>query len=178
MNSPSQVWSPSVIKSGGGTRWFRNSLVNPFVRLILRSRFHALLSQSLLLITIRGRQSERAYTFPVQYVRTGATVTLVVGEPEQKQWWRNLRGGAPVQLLLGGQTLAGEAEVWMGEQEPARVICALVPYLERFPALARLHHLYPTASGGFHLDELQAVAKTLVMVHVQLMGDGQLTENA
>jgi hypothetical protein len=76
--------------------WFMNKFVNPLVRLILRSPLHGLMDGSLLLIIYRGRKSGKDYTLPVQYARDGSTIYIVPGMPEKKTWWRNLRGGAPV----------------------------------------------------------------------------------
>jgi hypothetical protein len=47
-------------------RWtIVNRTGNQAVRLLLRSPFHPLLSRGLLLITVTGRRSGRAFTFPV-----------------------------------------------------------------------------------------------------------------
>lgn len=46
-----------------------------------------------------GRRSGREYTFPVGYRQTGDRVTIGVGWPERKLWWRNLRGGAAVSYV-------------------------------------------------------------------------------
>lgn len=73
-----------------------NRTVNPLVRAILRSPAHGLLSRRVMLITVTGRRSGRSFTFPVQYRREGTRITIGVGAPERKRWWRNLRGGAPV----------------------------------------------------------------------------------
>jgi hypothetical protein len=77
--------------------WFMNHLVNPIVRLILRSPVHRLLSGSIALITYRGRKSGKTYTLQAQYVQADGLIYILPGAPEQKTWWRNLRGGAPVQ---------------------------------------------------------------------------------
>ena len=76
--------------------------VNPAVKAILRSRAHRILSSRLALITFTGRRSGRRYTLPVSYRRTDGTVTIGVGAPERKQWWRNLRAGGSVRLRLQG----------------------------------------------------------------------------
>jgi hypothetical protein len=87
-----------------------NRAGNPFVRLVLRSPLHPLLSGRLTVITVTGRRSGRRYTFPVGYERDGDAVTITVGWPQRKRWWRNLRGGgAPVRLRLGGEERTGHA---------------------------------------------------------------------
>ena len=82
--------------------------INPFVAALLRSPVHRLLSGQVLLLTVTGRRSGRAYTFPVGYVREGDTLTILSG---RHTWWKNLRGGAPVAVLLAGRQRTGRAEV-------------------------------------------------------------------
>lgn len=77
-------------------------LVNPAVKAILRSRAHRILSSRLAVITFTGRRSGRRYSLPISYRQTDGTVTIGVGAPERKQWWRNLRSAGPVRLRLRG----------------------------------------------------------------------------
>lgn len=87
-----------------------NRTVNPVVRLVLRSPLHRALSGRLALITVTGRSSGNGYTIPVGYRRVDGRVEIVVGWPERKRWWRNLRGGAPVRIRLGSTEHSGWAE--------------------------------------------------------------------
>ncbi len=64
--------------------------MNPFVRLLLRSPLHAVLSDTLLLLTYTGRTSGRRYTIPMAYSRVGDVITVFT----LHTWWKNLRGGA------------------------------------------------------------------------------------
>ena len=87
-----------------------NRTGNPALALLLRSPLHRLASRQLALITVTGRRSGRAYTFPVAYSDDGDVVTIGVGWPERKRWWRNLRGdGALVRLRLRGAERTGHA---------------------------------------------------------------------
>ena len=88
-----------------------NRTVNPALRGILRSPLHRLTSGRLALITYTGRKSREEYTIPVLYRDKGEEVTIAVGWPERKVWWRNLTGeGGPVRLVVRGQELRGHAE--------------------------------------------------------------------
>ena len=146
--------------------WFMNHLVNPIVRFILRSPLHRLFSGSILLITYQGRKSKKTYTLPVQYAQADKMVYIVPGAPEQKTWWRNLRGGAPVQLRLCGQDLNARAEVLMGEANRAAIANALGDYLKRFPAAARIHHVRRAPDDSFDIADLQAAAMQTIVVRV------------
>ena len=79
-----------------------NRTVNPALRVILRSPLHRLTSGRLALITYAGRKSREEYTIPVLYRDKGEEVTIAVGWPERKVWWRNLTGeGGSVQVQHG-----------------------------------------------------------------------------
>jgi hypothetical protein len=95
-----------------------NRTVNPALRLLLRSPLHPLASGRLALITYTGRRSGRQYTIPVLYRDKGNEVTIAVGWPERKVWWRNLTGdGGSVRLVVRGRELRGHA---VATKEPGR----------------------------------------------------------
>jgi deazaflavin-dependent oxidoreductase (nitroreductase family) len=104
-----------------------NRTGNPVVRGVLRSPAHRLLSGNLALITVTGRRSGRVYTFPVAYRREGDVATIVVGWPERKRWWRNLREPASVSLRLAGHTRTGRARAIGDEDTGVRVEVRLDP---------------------------------------------------
>lgn len=87
---------------------------NWFVRLVLRSPLHGMMSGFLMLLTYRGRLSGASYTVPVGYHDDGDGITVLVGRAGDKTWWRNLRGGAPVSLRLRGAAVPGTAAVVEG----------------------------------------------------------------
>jgi deazaflavin-dependent oxidoreductase (nitroreductase family) len=87
-----------------------NRTTNPLVRAVLSSPLHPLLSRGLALITVTGRRSGRRFTFPVGYRQDGDRVTISVGWPERKHWWRNLTDGARVDMRIRGQHRVGQAK--------------------------------------------------------------------
>ena len=148
--------------------WFMNKIVNPVVRLILRSRLHKMMSASLLIITCCGRKSGRAYSLPVQYAQAGNIIYIVPGWPEQKTWWRNLKEAASVQLILRGQAIAGNARVLKADTDADAIVAGFDLYLRRFPAAAKVHQLLPAADGSFKAEELRRAALQAVIIHVEL----------
>jgi hypothetical protein len=87
-----------------------NRTVNPVLRAVLRSPLHKLASGRFALITYAGRRSGHRYTIPVLYRDKGDEVTIAVGWPDRKVWWRNLTGeGGPVRLIVQGRELRGHA---------------------------------------------------------------------
>jgi hypothetical protein len=101
---------------------FFNRFGNPGIRLLLNSPLHAPLSRQLALIAVTGRRSGRTFTFPVGYRRAGNVVTIGVGWPGRKLWWRNvLAPGAPVQMRIRGKDYSGHAVARGDEQRGVTV---------------------------------------------------------
>lgn len=101
-------------------------LINPLISLILRSPLHGLLSEHVLLVSVRGRRTGRRYTTPVGYERVNDT--LYVTSQTDRTWWKNLRGGAEVALRLRGDRRDGRAEVI---EDDAAVADYVYGFLER-----------------------------------------------
>lgn len=109
-------------------------LYNPFVVALLRSPLHGIMSGSTMLITYRGRRSGNEHTTPVNYVRDGDTLPVV--SSRDHAWWKNLRGGAPVTVRVGGRELSGVGEEAF-EGEAAIEEGGLLTVLRRVPAYRR-----------------------------------------
>ncbi|MEO6890310.1 MAG: nitroreductase/quinone reductase family protein, partial [Ktedonobacteraceae bacterium] len=82
-------------------------LANGLATIILRSPWHRMRSERLLLLTFTGRKTGKEFTTPLRYVQEGETLRLIVVYP----WWRNLVGEAPVRVLLRGHMHTGTTEV-------------------------------------------------------------------
>jgi hypothetical protein len=87
-----------------------NRTANRSVALLLRSPLHRLVSGRLALLTVTGRRTGKRHTLPVMYTREGSRLTVPVMWPERKLWWRNLRGGAEVEVRVRGGDLHGRGE--------------------------------------------------------------------
>jgi len=112
---------------GHGRFAFFNRTANPLVKALLRSPLHPVASGRMALISVTGRRSGRSYTFPVGYEREGDRVTIGVGWPERKVWWRNLVQPAPVRLRIRGEELTGTAVARGDESSGVRVEVDLDP---------------------------------------------------
>ena len=90
---------------------------NPMLKWLLRSPWHATASHEVLLITVIGRKTGKQYTTPVNYVRDGDVLSVL--SHVHRTWWRNLRGGAPVKIVLQGKTIKTMATAY---EDPKEVI--------------------------------------------------------
>jgi deazaflavin-dependent oxidoreductase (nitroreductase family) len=104
-----------------------NKLNNPFMKWLLRSPLHGIVSRSFMLITFTGRKSGRVYTTPVQYAQDGNRLYVVTSEGYT--WWKNLRGGAAVQVCLRGRSLHGQASATTDAQVIGALLSTIYPGL-------------------------------------------------
>jgi deazaflavin-dependent oxidoreductase (nitroreductase family) len=148
--------------------WFMNKIVNPFIKLILRSPLHGWMSAAVLLITYRGRKSGKEYTLPVQYVQDGNNVYIVPGYAEKKTWWRNLKGGADMQITLKGQTKPGRGILLERDADAEEIAKTLRLYIQCFPPAAKMHNVRIEADGQPNANDLGKAAKDILMVRVAL----------
>lgn len=136
--------------------------VNPFVRLLLRSPLHFVLSDTLMLLTYTGRKSGKRYTIPVAYDSEGDIVRVFT----YHAWWKNLRGGAPVQLEIKRVRRNGMAEAISGDA-PATTAQFLAS-LRRHPRLARGYNVPLDGDGQPDVETARQAAQRLMMVRIRL----------
>ena len=98
---------------------------------MLQSPLHGLLSNNVMLVTYEGWKSHRLFTVAVNYVRDDYILSVI--SFRHRNWWRSLRGGAPVTVRLKRQTLDGRGIVIDDCHE---VAAALMAYLQRKPRYA------------------------------------------
>jgi deazaflavin-dependent oxidoreductase (nitroreductase family) len=87
---------------------------NDFMAWVLRSPFHGMLSNGMMLITITGRKTGKTYTTPVGYYVEGEYLWVVTSR--ERKWWKNLQGGAQVNLLLKRKPVNGIADIELDEK--------------------------------------------------------------
>jgi len=143
--------------------WFRNRLVNPVVRLLLRSPLHPLLSGSLVILSYPGRKSGHWRSLPCMYACDGQHLYVVPGQPGRKVWWRNLRQPSRVRLRLQGRDREGTATA---SSDPEAVAAGLRHYLARYPKAARSLGVRVDANGTPHGTTTAAHPLVVVSVHL------------
>ena len=137
--------------------------INYFMRILLRSPIHGLVSKNLMLITFRGRKSGKQYCTPVRYIRVDDTIQCF--SSAQPRWWRNLRGGADVTLRLQGKDQHYHATVI--ENDPEKTREALVYYLGLFPQDAVYHDIRLTRGKGLEPVDLDRASRHSAVIEAR-----------
>ena len=138
--------------------WF-----NPMMIWLLKSPLHGMISKGVMLVTVTGRKSGRAISTPTNYLRDGNTLWVISWR--ERTWWRNLRGGANVRVLLAGKGLEGRGEVIEDEEKVAQ---SLFEYYRRVPKVARYVGIGLDAAGLPLSVDCEHAAQKMVMVRIEL----------
>ena len=105
---------------------------NDFMTWVLRSPLHGMLSNGMMLITIKGRKTGKTYTNPVGYYVENDYLWVITSR--ERTWWKNLQGGARVGMLLKRKPVQGTADVELDEKS---VEARMYEYLRHVPQAAR-----------------------------------------
>lgn len=136
---------------------------DPMMIWLLRSPFHGMVSQGMMLVSLTGRKSGRLITTPTNYLRDGNTLWVVSWR--ERKWWRNLRGGAQVRVLLVGKSVEGRGEVIEEEKEAAR---CLFDYYRKVPQNAKYVQISLDAAGLPALVDCERAAEKMVMIRIEV----------
>ncbi|HEX2141180.1 MAG TPA: nitroreductase/quinone reductase family protein [Candidatus Limnocylindria bacterium] len=136
---------------------------NFFPNLILRSPLHPVLSGKYTIIEFTGRKSGRKYSTPVAYVKEGERILMTTDSP----WWRNMSGGAPVKVWVGGRRREGTATAVTDPERSAAILRMLVDAIPSYAGPAEL-----AREGGRVSDAeiARAVAEGRVAIEVDVEG--------
>lgn len=146
-------------------------IINPCMRILLRSPLHFILSGNVMLIAFRGRKSGRQLVTPVRYAREGNRVICFTGEANK--WWHNFKEAADVQLTMKGSTVTARAQSFLhplhvmergGVRKDERVRLELERFLVKFPQDAIYHDIHWGKDGKLVEAELVQALPHVVMV--------------
>jgi len=138
-------------------------VANALPKLILRSPLHGLMSKQVLLLTYTGHKSGKRYTVPITYVKVDDTLLLVTDRP----WWKNLRGGAQVQVWLRGRKREARTEVVTDEATISELYRSM---LSEHPTQGWFMGIKPGPDGWPNADDLhRAVERGIAVIKVVVM---------
>jgi len=136
---------------------------NPLMKLLLRSPWHGVASNEIMLITVTGRKSGKPYTTPVNYVRDGEVLSVLTHS--HRTWWRNLRGGAPVTIVLRGKTIQTMGTAY---EKADDVVDLFLQHLQGAPKYAAIFSVTVDSEGRPIRASAEAAAAGKVMVEIEL----------
>jgi len=136
---------------------------NGFMKALLRSPLHGMMSANTLIITLTGRKTGKPVSTPVNYVEDGKQ--LIITSKPDRSWWRNARGGADAELQLRGRSVTGRAQV---VEEPAAVAAQLVRYFKHVPQFAKYSGIKQLPDGSFDPDDVDKASHEKVIILVDL----------
>ena len=134
-------------------------VMNKIPAAVLRSPLHPLMSGKYLLLSFTGRKSGRRYTTPVAYLEENGVLLMTT----DSSWWKNLKGGAPVTLLVKGREYEGIGEAITDQAEVVKV---LGRFLEAQPGYGKFVGVKRKAGGRTDPSEVEEAACGRVVVRV------------
>jgi deazaflavin-dependent oxidoreductase (nitroreductase family) len=137
--------------------WF-----NPMMTWLLKSPFHSFISKSTMLITVTGRKSGKTISTPTNYLRDGNMLWVISWR--ERRWWRNLRGGAKVRVLLAGKSVEGRGQVIEDEKAVAQ---NLSNYYCKVPQYAKYVKIGLDAEKHPILTDCERLAQKMVVVKIE-----------
>ena len=129
---------------------------------VLRSPFHGMLSDGMMLLTVRGRRTGRLFTTPVGYYREGDSLWVITSR--DRIWWRNLQDGADVQLLLKRKLVNARAET---ELDESAVEACMYEYIKHVPQAAKPLGIR-VENGNANAEDIARTANDRLFVRIAL----------
>lgn len=129
---------------------------------ILRSPFHGMLSNGMMLITVTGRKTGKTYTTPVGFYREDGYLWVLTNR--DRTWWKNVLGGAQVSLLLQRKPVSAFAEPQL---ELETVEKLLREYVRHIPQSAKPMGIR-VEGGTPNAEDVTRVAKERLFIQIRL----------
>ena len=134
---------------------------NDFVTFFLRTPLRVFMGNTML-ITVTGRKTGKKYSTPVGFYREADCLWVMTSR--DRTWWRNVKNGASVSLLLKGKTINAFAEAVLEEKA---VETYLLDYIKHIPMSAkplgiRVENKTPNT------NDIARVAKDRLFVRIRL----------
>jgi len=138
---------------------------NDFMSWTLRSPFHGMLSNGMMLITVTGRKTAKKYTTPVGYYREDGCLWIITSR--DRTWWKNLQGGAEVSLLLKRQSVVAFAEPELDEKSVEE---RMYQYVKHVPQTAKPLGIR-VENGIANAQDIARTAKDRLFVRLRLTSE-------
>jgi hypothetical protein len=154
------LWSLRAMKrlfgSNLGPSWYHK-----LMKRVLRSALHPVASGNTALLSFSGRKTGKRYTIPVSYVAENGMFLLMT----KFKWWRNLRGGARVNLTIKGRELEGVAET---VEDPEAIREGMREFLTRVPRDARFYEVEFDQDRQPRAADLAQASSSTILIRVEV----------
>lgn len=134
---------------------------NDFMSWVLRSPFHGMLSSGMMLITVTGRRTGKKYTTPVEYYCQNSDLWVLTSR--NRTWWRNLRGGAEVSLLLKRKSVTALAEP---ELDQKTVEARMYEYIRHMPQAVKTMGIR-VQNGNANAEDITRIVRERLFVKIR-----------
>ena len=134
---------------------------NAFVEFFLRTPLQALMGDTML-ITVTGRKTGKLYRTPVGFYRECDDLWILTSR--DRTWWRNVRGGAKVKLLLHGHEMEGFAEPILDERA---VALRIGDYVNHIPMAAKSLSVR-VENGMANAEDAKRLARERLFVKIRM----------
>jgi len=136
---------------------------NPMTIWLLKSPLHGMISKGVMLVSVTGCKSGRTITTPTNFLRDGNTLWVISWR--ERTWWRNLRGGADVRVLLAGKSMEGRGQVI---EEQKAVAQGLFEYYSKVPLVAKYVQIGLDTVGKPVDADCESAAQKMVVVRIDM----------
>lgn len=136
--------------------------INAVVRATLQSPLHGALSDSILLLRVRGRKTGRPISVPLRYIKEQDTVRCSTSKAIQ--WWKNVRANPDIVLRIKGREEPYRARVITDDPDVIRSY--LLRLIENYPQDAIYHEIDLDGSTP-NEAQLEAALASAVVVEAQ-----------
>jgi len=144
---------------------------SPFVRFVLATPLHRIMSSRLMILRFTGRKTGRSYTTPVSYVLDGNSLLVPAGGA----WRRNLEAGPRASVRLRGAWRTVTAEV---VREPA-LADLLLGMIQKNPAIGVFTGIRLRSDGRLDASALERERRRgFVVVRLRLDEDPRQARTA
>jgi hypothetical protein len=134
---------------------------NDFMSWVLHSPLHGMLSNGMMILTVTGRKTGKRYSFPVGYYRENGFLWVLTSR--DRNWWKNLQGGADVLLLLRRKPVSAFAEPEMDAKSVELLLCE---YVKHIPQGARSMGIR-MENGTPNPEDIERIAKDRLFVRIE-----------
>ena len=141
---------------------FMFRVLNPVMMTVLKSPLHSMISDKIMIVTFNGRKSGKSYSTPVSYYQEDGFVYCFT----HASWWKNLKGGAKIRLLIRRKAHNGIATPIRKDRE--KKIVSLGKLLTAVPNDAVFYDVRKDQQGNLEQSDLARAVDGATMIEVRL----------